>query len=93
MIIIGGLGSVSGAVIGGLLIIALPTVLNEVSSTLGLVEQASGTSSTFNTGTLALIAYGAVIVLVMSLAPNGIAGGISHLAKRISRRKAADELP
>jgi branched-chain amino acid transport system permease protein len=91
MIIIGGLGSVSGAVIGGLLIIALPTVLNEVSSTLGLVEQASGTSSTFNTGTLALIAYGAVIVLVMCLAPNGIAGGISQLAKRISRRKAGDE--
>lgn len=85
MIIIGGLGSVSGAVIGALLIIALPTVLNEVSAALGLVEQASGTSSTFNTGTLALIAYGLVIVLVMALAPRGIAGGLSQIGRRLTR--------
>lgn len=85
MIIIGGLGSVSGAVIGGLVIIALPTLLGEISSALGLVEEASGTSSTFNTGTLALIAYGLVIVLVMALAPKGIAGGLSQLGRRIPR--------
>ena len=88
MIIVGGLGSVSGAVIGGLLIIALPTLLNEVSSALGLVEQASGTSSSFNTGTLALIAYGLIIVVVMALAPNGIAGGLSQLGRRLGGRRA-----
>lgn len=85
MIIVGGLGSVSGAVVGGLLIIALPTILNEVSSALGLVEQASGTSSSFNTGTLALIAYGVIIVAVMCLAPKGIAGGLTQLGRRLDR--------
>ncbi|WP_104106648.1 branched-chain amino acid ABC transporter permease [Nocardioides sp. 616] len=88
MIIVGGLGSVSGAVIGGLLIIALPTILNEVSSALGLVEQASGTSSSFNTGTLALIAYGLIIVAVMCLAPNGIAGGLSQLGRHLGGGRA-----
>ncbi len=86
MIIIGGLGTVSGAVIGAVLIIALPTVLNNVSTSLGLVEQASGTSGNFNTGTLALIVYGLVIVSVMALAPNGVTGGLGHLIDRLRRR-------
>lgn len=87
MIIIGGLGSVSGAVIGALLITALPTLLGEVSTALGLVEEASGTSSNFNTGTLALIAYGLVIVVVMVTAPRGIAGGFRHLGRRLRTRR------
>jgi branched-chain amino acid transport system permease protein len=86
MIIIGGLGTVSGAVIGAVLIVALPTVLNSVSTALGLVEQASGTSGNFNTGTLALIVYGLVIVAVMTLAPNGVTGGLAHLLDRLRRR-------
>lgn len=86
MIVIGGLGSVSGAVIGAMLIIALPTVLNWISTSLGLVEQASGASSNFNTGTMALIAYGLVIVLVMTLAPGGVAGGLSRLGDRFRLR-------
>jgi branched-chain amino acid transport system permease protein len=82
MIIVGGLGSVSGAVIGAVVITALPTVLTEVSVSLGLVEQASGTSGNFNTGTLAIMAYGLIIVLVMVLAPRGIAGGLSSVSRR-----------
>ena len=88
MIIIGGLGSVSGAVIGALLITALPTILTEVTLKFGLVEQASGTSSNFNTGTLATIAYGLVIVLVMAAAPQGIAGGFSRLATKLRGRRS-----
>lgn len=86
MIIIGGLGSVSGAVIGAVLITTLPTLLTFVSSELGLVEQVSGTSGSFNTGTLALIAYGVVIVLVMTTTPRGIAGGITAVGARVTRR-------
>lgn len=88
MIIIGGLGSVGGAVVGAVLIIALPTVLNDLSTSLGLVEQASGTSSNFNTGTLALIVYGLVIVLVMCVAPHGIAGGVARINERLRGRAA-----
>lgn len=88
MIIIGGLGSVSGAVIGALVITALPTLLTEVTLRLGLVEQASGTSSNLNTGTLATIAYGLVIVLVMATAPQGIAGGFSRLARALRGRRS-----
>lgn len=91
MIIIGGLGSVSGAVIGAMLIIALPTVLNEISTRTGLVEQASGTSGSFNTGTLAVIVYGLIIVVVMCAAPRGVAGGLSQLSfafrRRVKRRR------
>ena len=88
MIIIGGLGSVSGAVIGALVITALPTILTEVTTRMGLVEQASGTSSNFNTGTLATIAYGLVIVLVMATAPQGIAGGFRRLAHALRGRRS-----
>ncbi|MDT9591640.1 branched-chain amino acid ABC transporter permease [Nocardioides zeae] len=88
MVIIGGLGSVGGAVVGALLITALPTLLGELTSALGLVEEASGTSSTFNTGTLSLIAYGLVIVLVMVLAPHGIAGGFRKLGRRLRAGRA-----
>ncbi|HTW17457.1 MAG TPA: branched-chain amino acid ABC transporter permease [Nocardioides sp.] len=86
MVVIGGLGSVSGAVVGAVLITALPTILTEVSLRLGLVEAASGTSSSFNTGTLALVAYGLVIVMVMALAPRGIAGGLGRLAPLLRGR-------
>jgi branched-chain amino acid transport system permease protein len=86
MIIIGGLGSVSGAIIGALLITVLPTLLTEVSTSMGLVEQASGTSGSFNTGTLAIMSYGLIIVLVMTLAPQGISGGLSSLAKSLTSR-------
>lgn len=88
MIIIGGLGSVSGAVIGALVITALPTILTEVTTRMGLVEQASGTSSNFNTGTLATIAYGLVIVLVMATAPQGIAGGFRRLGHALRGRRS-----
>jgi branched-chain amino acid transport system permease protein len=86
MIIIGGMGSVSGAVIGAVLVTVLPTVLTEVSVSLGIVEQASGTSGSFNTGTLATMAYGVIIVLVMTMAPQGIAGGISSLTSGLRTR-------
>ncbi|MEU8814503.1 branched-chain amino acid ABC transporter permease [Actinoplanes sp. NPDC048796] len=63
-IVIGGLGRLSGAVIGAFLLVALPAVAHEIG-------EASGSQRL--EGNLALTFFGVVLVVVMLAAPGGLA--------------------
>jgi branched-chain amino acid transport system permease protein len=69
--VIGGLGSLTGALWGSLLFVLVPTFLTNVASSHGL---SSGASSS-----IPIAAYGVVLILVMLLFPAGIQGGLRRL--------------
>jgi branched-chain amino acid transport system permease protein len=72
MIVIGGLGSVGGAIIGAVIVSALPQVLLHYADSLPLVAQ-PGTGG-LQAGDAARFLYGAAVVLVLIYAPGGLAG-------------------
>jgi branched-chain amino acid transport system permease protein len=72
MIVIGGLGSVGGAVIGAVIVSVLPQLLLRYADSLPLV--ASPGSGGLQAGDAARFLYGAVVVLVLIFAPHGLAG-------------------
>src|SRR4051794_27074379 len=72
MIVIGGLGSIGGAIAGAVLISALPQVLNHYSGSLPLVAEAG--SGGLQATQAARLVYGAAVVAVLIYAPHGLAG-------------------
>jgi branched-chain amino acid transport system permease protein len=81
MIVIGGLGSVGGAVVGAVLVSALPQVLLHYADRLPLV--AAPGSEGLQPGDAARFLYGAAVVAVLIFASDGLAG----LARRIGARQ------
>ena len=70
MIVIGGLGSIRGAVLGAIFVSMLPQVLDHYSGSLPFIAQAG--SGGVEAGQAARFAYGAAIVAVLVFAPGGI---------------------
>ena len=75
-VVIGGLGRLTGALIGAVLLVALPAIAQSIGESTG---------SQRLEGNLALTFFGVVLVAVMLAAPGGLA------ALRPPRRKAKDE--
>ena len=71
--VIGGLGSLPGAVWGSLLIVLVPTYATDVAASHGL-------SSTVGSN-IPIAAYGAVLIFVMLVFPQGIQGGLLRLLR------------
>ena len=69
--VIGGLGSLPGALWGSLVIVLVPTYVTDVATSHGL-------SSTVGSN-IPIAAYGVVLILVMLLFPQGIQGGLRRL--------------
>jgi branched-chain amino acid transport system permease protein len=69
--VLGGLGSLVGAVWGSLVLILVPTYLQNLSASHGLSAGASAS--------VPIAAYGVVLIVVMVLFPAGIQGGIRRL--------------
>ena len=80
MIVIGGLGSVGGAIVGAVIVSALPQVLLHYADRLPLV--ASPGSEGLQPGDAARFLYGAAVVFVLIYASDGLAG----LARRVTFR-------
>jgi len=72
MVVIGGLGSVRGAIAGAVLVSALPRILDNYSDSLPLVSE-PGTGGV-GPGQMSRFIYGLAIVLVLAYAPRGLAG-------------------
>ena len=71
---LGGLGTLTGALWGALVIVLVPTYVTDVA-----------TSHGFSGGVAANIpiaAYGVVLIVVMLIFPQGIQGGLRRLAKQ-----------
>jgi branched-chain amino acid transport system permease protein len=69
--VIGGLGSLPGALWGSLLIVLVPTYATDVATSHGL-------SSTVGAN-IPVVAYGGVLILVILVFPQGIQGGLRRL--------------
>jgi branched-chain amino acid transport system permease protein len=69
--VIGGLGSLAGALWGSLLFVLVPTYLTNVASSHGLSSAASSS--------IPIAAYGVVLIIVMLVFPAGIQGGVRRL--------------
>jgi branched-chain amino acid transport system permease protein len=69
--VIGGLGSLPGALWGSLLIIIVPTYITDVATSHGLSSTAGSN--------IPIAVYGAVLILVMLAFPQGIQGGLRWL--------------
>ena len=74
MIVIGGLGSVSGAVVGAVFVTMLPQILSKYADSLPLVVAPGSPDSGVGPGEAARYLYGAAIVLVLLFAPGGLVG-------------------
>jgi branched-chain amino acid transport system permease protein len=81
MIIIGGLGSITGAVAGAVLVTALPLVLSRYSDALPLLAPPGEPG--IGAAEAARLLYGAAVIAVLLFAP----GGLAQLAHRVSPTK------
>jgi len=82
MIVIGGLGSVRGAVLGAIFVSMLPKVLDHYGDSLPFLATA-GAGSGIEPGQAARFAFGAAIVAVLVFAPGGI-GALWRPSRRTS---------
>ncbi|MGY1712692.1 branched-chain amino acid ABC transporter permease [Geodermatophilus sp. SYSU D00758] len=82
MIVLGGLGSVGGAVLGAVFVAGLPLVFQRYADVLPLVGGVGG--GALAAGEAARYLYGLAIILVILFEPAGLAG----FAQRFRRRRA-----
>lgn len=71
--VIGGLGTLPGAIWGSLVIVLVPTYATDVATSHGL--------STTVASNIPVAAYGVVLILVMLIFPQGIQGGVRWLLR------------
>jgi branched-chain amino acid transport system permease protein len=79
MVVIGGLGSVGGAVFGAAFVTSLPLLLNKFSD--GLPFLAEPGSNGYTPGVVAQIVYGLIVVAVIIGRPEGVAGLVRGLRR------------
>jgi branched-chain amino acid transport system permease protein len=85
--VIGGLGTLPGAVWGSLVIVLVPTYATDVATSHGLSSSVASN--------IPLVAYGVVLILVMLVFPQGIQGGVqwflgfSGISPARTRRRAS----
>jgi len=85
-IVIGGLGSLTGAVWGAIILVYLPVLTSGLANNLNL--------SSDITNNLPLALYGAVLVVAMLLFPRGIQGTVASLAgagRRLLLKRQLDQ--
>ena len=84
MIVIGGLGSVGGAVVGAFFVSALPLLLNQYSGAIPFL--AAPGSGGVDAGSFARYIYGGLVILVILFEPEGMAALGRRLGGRGARR-------
>lgn len=81
-IVIGGLGSVTGAVVGATFVFAIPQLLNQYSASIPFLA-AIGSSGDLGAGSTARYVYGLAVIVVILAAP----GGLADIARRRSAQR------
>ena len=79
--VLGGLGTLPGAVWGSLVLVLVPTYVTDVASSHGLSSSAGSN--------IPVAAYGVVLVVVMLAFPDGIQGGLHRLYRPLASRLPA----
>jgi branched-chain amino acid transport system permease protein len=85
--VVGGLGSLAGAVWGSMLLVLLPTYATDVATSHGLSSSAGSN--------IPIVAYGVALIAVMLVFPHGIQGGLRRLGAYLmgTRHRGADPPP
>jgi branched-chain amino acid transport system permease protein len=91
MIVIGGLGSVGGAVVGAAFVTALPLVLTHYASDISFLAQPG--EGGVGPAEFSNYVYGAAIILVILVAPGGIAAAVAGRTGRSLRRRPRPPRP
>jgi branched-chain amino acid transport system permease protein len=86
MIVIGGLGSVGGAVLGAAFVSMLPSLLTRYGDAIPLVAE-PGAASGLSPAEGARLLYGAAFVAVLLYLPGGLIG-LAARVRRVSRRRS-----
>jgi branched-chain amino acid transport system permease protein len=89
MIVIGGLGSVGGAMVGALFVTALPLVLTQYSDVLPFM--AAPGSGGLDPATTSRLLYGLAIIAVLIFLRGGLAGAFRRLTGRGAPSGAPDD--
>lgn len=71
LVVIGGMGSLLGAVLGALIVFGMPPILNAAMQTGG---GAASSGTAFSPTVIATFIYGALIILIIMFEPRGFAG-------------------
>lgn len=91
MIVIGGMGSMTGAILGAIVVTILPEVLRKLQEIQdGTLEPLIGTDLPFNIGDLRLIIFALILILTMIFRPQGILG-TAELGTFLKRFRRADK--
>lgn len=77
-VVLGGLGSLTGALIGAALLTFLPSVITDVGTSAGLDDIAAAE--------LAPLVYGVVMIAVVLLAPRGLVGSLGSGWRRLATK-------
>ncbi|GGW94693.1 branched-chain amino acid ABC transporter permease [Streptomyces malachitofuscus] len=93
MIVIGGLGSVAGAVAGAVFVTALPLLMTRYADQLPLVAAPGSAEGAVGPTEAARYLYGAAIVLVLLYAPDGLHGLARRARDRVRRRRTRTSDP
>ena len=80
MIVLGGLGSVGGAVLGAVFVSSLPIVFQEYAGSVPFISEAG--QGGVSAGQAARLLFGLAIVLVVVFEPAGLAGFASRFRRR-----------
>jgi branched-chain amino acid transport system permease protein len=85
MVVVGGLGSASGAVVGAAFVVCLPRVLDRYAEHLPFIASSSSISASggLEPAVAAQFAYGAAVVVLLLLEPGGAAAVGSRLMRRL----------
>lgn len=87
--VVGGLGSIGGAAAGSVLVVLLPWLIDTIVSALDLPSAWEQRLS----GNLGILVFGALLIVVTTLWPGGIAGALERAAARVRTRRAAPAAP
>jgi len=91
MIVIGGLGSPGGALVGALFVSALPAVLAKYSDSLPFIAPTG--SGGVTAGVAAQFVYGAAVILLLVFEPGGVASLARRLVRLVSRIRRSPHPP
>lgn len=85
VIVVGGMGSVWGPVLGALFVVGLPALLNQISGSLPFLATGANVNGVISPTDASTIVYGVVLVAFLLLEPRGVVGLAARLGRRAGR--------
>ncbi len=84
MIVVGGMASLWGPLLGALFVVGLPALLQNVSTTLTFLSN----NGPISPGNASEIVFGVFLVLFLLLEPGGVVGVVRRISRGLARRSA-----